>query len=163
MFRNFRLKIYFYMALLGTFWHSPLGLIFLLITTKKYVPGITQDSKLLNFVAWCSPQISRCNFRILFSHITNFEMQEFLIELELAWWQKCYFSSDFIWFKHINIIMASNFSPPFFFPLQQSITDTFESFTLNLLSSLLVSGPNSPFYKALIESGLGTDFSPDVG
>lgn len=44
-----------------------------------------------------------------------------------------------------------------------SITNTFEAFTLNLLSSLLISGPNSPFYKALIESGLGTDFSPDVG
>ncbi|XP_072605744.1 presequence protease, mitochondrial isoform X2 [Vulpes vulpes] len=47
--------------------------------------------------------------------------------------------------------------------LLPDITDTFEAFTLNLLSSLLISGPNSPFYKALIESGLGTDFSPDVG
>ena len=52
------------------------------------------------------------------------------------------------------------FSP---LPFALSITDTFEAFTLNLLSSLLISGPNSPFYKALIESGLGTDFSPDVG
>ncbi|XP_045042720.2 presequence protease, mitochondrial isoform X2 [Desmodus rotundus] len=47
--------------------------------------------------------------------------------------------------------------------LLPDITDTFEAFTLNLLSSLLIGGPNSPFYKALIESGLGTDFSPDVG
>ncbi|XP_057587712.1 presequence protease, mitochondrial isoform X2 [Hippopotamus amphibius kiboko] len=47
--------------------------------------------------------------------------------------------------------------------LLPDITDTFEAFTLNLLSSLLISGPNSPFYKALIESGLGTDFSPDIG
>ncbi|XP_027697396.1 presequence protease, mitochondrial isoform X2 [Vombatus ursinus] len=47
--------------------------------------------------------------------------------------------------------------------LLPDITDIFESFTLNLLSSLLIDGPNSPFYKALIESGLGTDFSPDVG
>ncbi|ELW71643.1 Presequence protease, mitochondrial [Tupaia chinensis] len=47
--------------------------------------------------------------------------------------------------------------------LLPDITDTFEAFTLSLLSSLLISGPNSPFYKALIESGLGTDFSPDVG
>ncbi|XP_003221996.2 presequence protease, mitochondrial [Anolis carolinensis] len=47
--------------------------------------------------------------------------------------------------------------------LLSDITDTFETFTLNLLSSLLVGGPNSPFYKALIEAGLGTDFSPDVG
>ncbi|XP_054847868.1 presequence protease, mitochondrial isoform X2 [Eublepharis macularius] len=47
--------------------------------------------------------------------------------------------------------------------LLADITDTFETFTLNLLSSLLVGGPNSPFYKALIEAGLGTDFSPDVG
>ncbi|KAM5235046.1 presequence protease, mitochondrial [Ctenodactylus gundi] len=47
--------------------------------------------------------------------------------------------------------------------LLPDITDTSETFTLNLLSSLLIDGPNSPFYKALIESGLGTDFSPDVG
>uniref|UniRef100_A0A2K5QPV1 Presequence protease, mitochondrial n=1 Tax=Cebus imitator TaxID=2715852 RepID=A0A2K5QPV1_CEBIM len=47
--------------------------------------------------------------------------------------------------------------------LLPDITNTFEAFTLSLLSSLLISGPNSPFYKALIESGLGTDFSPDVG
>ncbi|KAM6215866.1 presequence protease, mitochondrial [Rhynchocyon petersi] len=47
--------------------------------------------------------------------------------------------------------------------LLPGITDTFEAFTLSLLSSLLISGPNSPFYKALIESGLGTDFSPNVG
>ncbi|XP_068843300.1 presequence protease, mitochondrial isoform X2 [Capricornis sumatraensis] len=47
--------------------------------------------------------------------------------------------------------------------LLPDITNTFEAFTLSLLSSLLISGPNAPFYKALIESGLGTDFSPDVG
>lgn len=44
-----------------------------------------------------------------------------------------------------------------------SITDTFEAFTLNLLSSLMVSGPNSPFYKALIEPKIGSDFSSIVG
>lgn len=43
------------------------------------------------------------------------------------------------------------------------ITDTFEGFTLSLLSSLMISGPNSPFYKALIEPKLGTDFSSVVG
>lgn len=44
-----------------------------------------------------------------------------------------------------------------------SITDTFEGFTLSLLSSLMISGPNSPFYKALIEPKIGTDFSSVVG
>lgn len=43
------------------------------------------------------------------------------------------------------------------------ITDTFENFTLNLLSSLMISGPNAPFYKALIEPKIGTDFSSVVG
>ncbi|XP_032387817.1 presequence protease, mitochondrial [Etheostoma spectabile] len=43
------------------------------------------------------------------------------------------------------------------------ITDTFEGFTLSLLSSLMISGPNSPFYKALIEPKIGTDFSSVVG
>lgn len=51
--------------------------------------------------------------------------------------------------------------PPF--PPARSITDTAEAFALTLLSTLLVSGPSAPFYKALIESGLGSDFSPDVG
>ncbi|XP_051872579.1 presequence protease, mitochondrial [Pristis pectinata] len=43
------------------------------------------------------------------------------------------------------------------------ITDTFETFILSLVSSLLVSGPNSPFYKALIDARIGTDFAPVVG
>ncbi|XP_070774904.1 presequence protease, mitochondrial [Enoplosus armatus] len=43
------------------------------------------------------------------------------------------------------------------------ITDTFEGFTLSLLSSLMISGPNSAFYKALIEPKIGTDFSSVVG
>ncbi|KAM7400088.1 hypothetical protein PAMA_004675 [Pampus argenteus] len=43
------------------------------------------------------------------------------------------------------------------------ITDTFEGFTLSLLSSLMISGPNSPFYKALIEPNIGSDFSSVVG
>lgn len=45
----------------------------------------------------------------------------------------------------------------------RSITDTFENFTLSLLSSLMISGPNAPFYKALIEPKIGTDFSSVVG
>lgn len=44
-----------------------------------------------------------------------------------------------------------------------SITDAFEGLTLSLLSSLMISGPNSPFYKSLIEPKLGTDFSSVVG
>ncbi|KAK3513785.1 hypothetical protein QTP70_028897 [Hemibagrus guttatus] len=43
------------------------------------------------------------------------------------------------------------------------ITDTFEAFTLSFLSSLMISGPNSPFYKTLIEPKFGTDFSSVVG
>ncbi|TKS79374.1 Presequence protease, mitochondrial [Collichthys lucidus] len=43
------------------------------------------------------------------------------------------------------------------------ITNTFEGFTLSLMSSLMISGPNSPFYKALIEPKIGTDFSSVVG
>ncbi|KAJ0059377.1 hypothetical protein NL108_016005, partial [Boleophthalmus pectinirostris] len=47
--------------------------------------------------------------------------------------------------------------------LLPQITDSFEGFTLSLLSSLMVSGPNSPFYKSLIEPKIGTDFSSVVG
>ncbi|KAI1283396.1 Metalloenzyme, LuxS/M16 peptidase-like protein [Xylaria sp. FL0933] len=38
-----------------------------------------------------------------------------------------------------------------------------ESFSVALLSSLLMDGYGSPLYKGLIESGLGTDFSPNAG
>lgn len=42
-------------------------------------------------------------------------------------------------------------------------TEVLESFSLSLLSSLLMDGYGSPLYKALIESGLGLDWSPNTG
>ncbi|KAH6688989.1 mitochondrial presequence protease [Plectosphaerella plurivora] len=42
-------------------------------------------------------------------------------------------------------------------------TDVVETFSLSLLSTLLMDGYGSPLYKGLIESGLGTDFSPNAG
>lgn len=42
-------------------------------------------------------------------------------------------------------------------------SDVVESTALALLSSLLMDGYGSPLYKGLIESGLGTDFSPNAG
>lgn len=44
----------------------------------------------------------------------------------------------------------------------QSI-DLEELFSLQILSSLLIDGPNAPFYKSLIESGLGADYSASTG
>ncbi|OTA99928.1 hypothetical protein M426DRAFT_324736 [Hypoxylon sp. CI-4A] len=41
--------------------------------------------------------------------------------------------------------------------------DVLESFSVSLLSSLLMDGYGSPLYKGLIESGLGTDWSPNTG
>ncbi|KAI2463453.1 Metalloenzyme, LuxS/M16 peptidase-like protein [Annulohypoxylon bovei var. microspora] len=41
--------------------------------------------------------------------------------------------------------------------------DVLESFSISLLSSLLMDGYGSPLYKGLIESGLGTDWSPNTG
>jgi Zn-dependent M16 (insulinase) family peptidase len=38
-----------------------------------------------------------------------------------------------------------------------------ESFALSLISALLTDGYGSPMYKGLIESGLGTDWSPNTG
>ncbi|KAI0188404.1 Metalloenzyme, LuxS/M16 peptidase-like protein [Astrocystis sublimbata] len=42
-------------------------------------------------------------------------------------------------------------------------SDVVESFSVALLSSLLMDGYGSPLYKGLVESGLGTDFSPNAG
>lgn len=43
------------------------------------------------------------------------------------------------------------------------VTDYYENFVLNILSNLLISGQNSPFYESLINSGLGSDYSPESG
>ncbi|KAK5660161.1 hypothetical protein OQA88_13630 [Cercophora sp. LCS_1] len=42
-------------------------------------------------------------------------------------------------------------------------TNIVESFSLALVSGLLVDGYGSPLYKGLIESGLGTDWTPNTG
>lgn len=42
-------------------------------------------------------------------------------------------------------------------------SDIVESFSLSLISALLMDGYGSPLYKGLIESGLGLDWSPNSG
>lgn len=42
-------------------------------------------------------------------------------------------------------------------------TDTLESFSISLLSSLLMDGYGSPLYRGLIEAGMGADWSPNAG
>ena len=44
-----------------------------------------------------------------------------------------------------------------------SITDPSEALAMTLLSRLLVDGQASPFYQALIESKLGSRYSPGTG
>lgn len=43
------------------------------------------------------------------------------------------------------------------------VSDTSETFSLKILSTLLLDGHGAPLYKGLIEEGLGTDFSPNTG
>ena len=47
--------------------------------------------------------------------------------------------------------------------LLAEVTDSYENFVLSILSNLLVVGQNSPFYESLINSGLGSDYSPESG
>lgn len=42
-------------------------------------------------------------------------------------------------------------------------TDVVETFAVGLLSSLLLDGYGSPMYRALVESGLGSSFTPNTG
>ncbi|EAW25333.1 pitrilysin family metalloprotease cym1 [Aspergillus fischeri NRRL 181] len=42
-------------------------------------------------------------------------------------------------------------------------TDVVETFSVGILSSLLLDGYGSPMYRALIESGLGSSFTPNTG
>ena len=43
------------------------------------------------------------------------------------------------------------------------ITDPYESLVLSVLGQLLVDGPASPFYQALLDSKIGSDYSPMTG
>ncbi|KAL7625187.1 Mitochondrial presequence protease [Parahypoxylon ruwenzoriense] len=47
--------------------------------------------------------------------------------------------------------------------ITSNTSDVLESFSVALLSSLLMDGYGSPLYRGLIESGLGTDWSPNTG
>ncbi|SAM08473.1 hypothetical protein [Absidia glauca] len=47
--------------------------------------------------------------------------------------------------------------------LANDTTDTFETFSLRLMSSLLLDGHASPMYKALIDTNLGSEFSANTG
>ena len=47
--------------------------------------------------------------------------------------------------------------------LMGDTTNIGESFAVQIATSLLLDGYGSPMYKALIESGLGTDFTPNTG
>ena len=41
--------------------------------------------------------------------------------------------------------------------------DSYEAFCLSILSSLLFDGPNTPFYKNIIEEGIAPNFCPGYG
>lgn len=47
--------------------------------------------------------------------------------------------------------------------LCSDITDINETFVLQVLSELLISGPNSAFYKSLVDPNVGSGFSPVTG
>lgn len=41
--------------------------------------------------------------------------------------------------------------------------DAYEAFCLNILSNLLLSGPNAPFYKSIVEGQVAPQYAPGVG
>ena len=43
------------------------------------------------------------------------------------------------------------------------INDFYEVFVLGIIGELLTDGPNAPFYKSLLESGMGQNFAPSTG
>ncbi|KAJ3111086.1 Presequence protease, mitochondrial [Phlyctochytrium bullatum] len=47
--------------------------------------------------------------------------------------------------------------------LTNDATNTFETFAMQILSTLLIDSAASPFYKELIETNIGTDYAPSTG
>ena len=43
------------------------------------------------------------------------------------------------------------------------ITDCYETFVLQVLSTLLIDGPSSCFYKSLLENNIGHEYSSSAG
>ena len=43
------------------------------------------------------------------------------------------------------------------------ITDPYDSLVCSMLGQLLVDGPASPFYQSLIDSNIGTEYTPNTG
>lgn len=43
------------------------------------------------------------------------------------------------------------------------VSDVYENFIASVLGTLLTDGPSAPFYKSLVESGLGANYSPMTG
>ena len=73
--------------------------------------------------------------------------------------------ADIIWncMFLLYIIIITGIHVLTFSSLFRSTTDAFENLTMVILSSLLVSGPNSPFYQSLIEPNIGSDYCAGVG
>ena len=49
------------------------------------------------------------------------------------------------------------------FLCNQVATDAYETFCLQVLTTLLFEGPNSPFYKSIIEAGIAPNYCPGQG
>src|SRR5690606_1260162 len=47
--------------------------------------------------------------------------------------------------------------------LMNMSSDYYESFAMSILSMLLISGPNSPMYQALITPNIGSSYTPGSG
>ena len=47
--------------------------------------------------------------------------------------------------------------------LTSDISDVYEVFILNIIGELLIDGASAPFYKSLLEPGLGSSFAPSTG
>ncbi len=41
--------------------------------------------------------------------------------------------------------------------------DPFETMAMNILSRLLLNGPNAPMHKSLIDTNIGLDYAPSTG
>jgi Zn-dependent M16 (insulinase) family peptidase len=47
--------------------------------------------------------------------------------------------------------------------LMNPVNDVFETFSLRILSSLLIDGQSAPFHQALIDSGMGSEYASSTG
>lgn len=103
------------------------------------------------------------NELVLSKFTENSQARELSMVKEQELWKEPRTSSITCQFDPLSAHPEKQSTTSISYLLPTTNTNYDDMFALQILSSLLLDGPNAPFYKSLIESGIGSDYSPSTG